>query len=87
VPGSLVHLAGTYKLVPQTIDFSGTLEMDASISQLTTGFKSKLLRIVDPIFAKKDGSGTEIPIRISGVRTNPSFGVDKGRLFKRRDDK
>ena len=61
--------------------------MDATISQMTTGFKSKLLRIVDPIFEKKGGGGTEIPIKISGVRTNPSFGLDKSRLFKRRDDK
>jgi hypothetical protein len=87
VPGSVVHLAGTYALVPQTIDFSGTLEMDATISQMTTGFKSKLLRIVDPIFERKGGGGTEIPIRISGVRTKPSFGVDKARLFKHRDGK
>ena len=87
VPGSLVRLSGTYALVPETIDFSGTLEMDASVSQLTTGFKSKLLRLVDPIFAKKGGGGTEIPIRISGVRSHPSFGVDKGRFFKRRGDK
>jgi hypothetical protein len=87
VPGSIVHLAGTYALVPQTIDFSGTLEMDATISQMTTGFKSKLLRIVDPIFERKGGGGTEIPIKINGVRTNPSFGVDKARLFKHRDGK
>jgi hypothetical protein len=37
--------------------------------------------------AKKGGGGTEIPIRISGVRSHPSFGVDKGRFFKRRGDK
>jgi len=86
VPGSIVRLAGTYKLVPQTIDFSGTLETDATISQMTTGIKSKLLRVFDPIFERKGGGGTEIPIRISGVRNNPSFGIDKGRLFKRRGD-
>lgn len=87
VPGSLVRLSGTYALVPETIDFSGTLEMDATVSQLTTGFKSKLLRVVDPIFAKKGGGGTEIPIKINGVRSHPSFGLDKARLFKRRGDK
>jgi hypothetical protein len=87
VPGSIVRLSGTYKLVPETIDFSGTLEMDATVSQLTTGFKSKLLRVFDPLFERKGGGGTEIPIRISGVRTHPSFGVDKSRLFKRRGDK
>jgi len=87
VPGSVVRLAGTYKLVPQTIDFSGTLETDATISQMTTGIKSKLLRVFDPIFERRSGGGTEIPIRISGQRNNPSFGIDKGRLFKHRDEK
>jgi hypothetical protein len=84
VPGSLVRLSGTYALVPETLDFRGTLETDATVSQLTTGFKSKLLRVVDPIFAKKGGGGTEIPIRINGFRSHPWFGLDKGRFFKRR---
>lgn len=87
VPGSLVRLSGTYALVPETIDFSGTLEMDAKMSQLTTGFKSKLLSVLDPVFAKKGGGGTEIPIKISGVRRDPSFGLDMRRLFKRRSGK
>src|SRR5207237_9715371 len=84
VPGSLVRLAGTYNLIPETLNFSGTLSMDAPISETTTGYKRRLLRIVDPIFAKKGGGGTEIPIKIEGARNNPSFGIDKGRLFKRR---
>ena len=87
VPGSLVRLSGTYGLVRETIDFRGTLEMDATVSQLTTGYKSKLLKFLDPVFAKKGGGGTELPIKINGVRTNPSFGLDAGRLFKRRGDK
>lgn len=86
VPGSLVRLTGTYDLLPETVNFTGTVLMDATISQMTTGFKSKLLKIIDPIFAKKGGGGTEIPIKISGSRNNPSFGLDKGGLFKRRND-
>ena len=84
VPGSLVSLSGSYELVPETLNFTGTLSMDARISQLTTGFKGKLLKIVDPLFEKRGGGGTEIPLKISGNRKNPSFGLDKGRFFKRR---
>jgi len=79
-----VRLAGSYDLVPETINFTGTLVTDAKVSQMTTGFKSKLLRIVDPLFEKRGGGGTEIPLKISGSRKNPSFGLDKGRFFKRR---
>jgi hypothetical protein len=57
--------------------------MDATISQTTTGFKRMLLKAIDPIFEKKGGGGTEVPIKISGRRTNPSFGLDKSRLLKR----
>jgi hypothetical protein len=86
IPGALVRLAGTYDLVPETLNFTGTLFMDATISQTTTGFKSTLLKMVDPIFEQKGGGGSEIPIKISGNRNNPSFGLDKGRFFKRRNE-
>jgi hypothetical protein len=87
VPGALVRMSGTYALVPETIDFRGTVLLDATVSQMTTGMKSKLLKVVDPIFGRKGGGGSEIPITISGVRSNPSFGLDKARVFKRGGDK
>jgi hypothetical protein len=86
VPGALVDLSGSYDLVAENLNFGGTLTMDATISQMTTGFKSKLLKIVDPLFEKKGGGGSEIPLKITGSRKNPSFGLDKGRFFKRRGD-
>jgi hypothetical protein len=82
VPGALVHLSGSYGLTSERIDFSGTLNMDAKVSETTTGIKSVLLKAVDPLFKGKHG-GSQIPIRISGTRGNPSFGLDKGRLFNR----
>ena len=87
VPGALVRISGTYALVPETIDFRGTVLMDATISQMMTGMKSKLLKVIDPLFEKKGGGGAEIPFTITGVRSNPSFGLDKARFFKRRGDK
>jgi hypothetical protein len=42
---------------------------------MVTGWKSLLLKPVDPFFAK-DGAGTEVPISITGTRSNLHFGVD-----------
>jgi hypothetical protein len=82
IPGSVVRLSGTYAIKPEALDFKGTLFMDAKISETMTGFKSLLLKVVDPLFSGENG-GSEIPIRISGQRESPSFGLDKGRIFKR----
>ncbi len=84
IPGAKVELAGDYALKPQTLDFKGRVLLDAKISQTVTGFKSLLLKAVDPIFRRKDGNnGSTIPIRIGGTRSDPAFGVDLGRVFKR----
>lgn len=82
VPGSLVRLSGTYGLKSEEIDFKGTLFMDAKISETVGGFKGVLLKVVDPLFKSENG-GSEIPIKISGGRENPTFGLDKGRIFKK----
>jgi hypothetical protein len=42
---------------------------------MTTGVKSKLLKLVDPFFAK-DGAGAVIPIRITGTKSSPKFGLN-----------
>ena len=46
----------------------------AKVSQTTTGWKSVLLKAVDPIFKRKN-VGAEIPIHISGTPDKPSFGL------------
>ena len=83
VAGASVRLAGDYGLVSETIDFQGTLFMDVKVSDTTTGIKHVLLKLVDPLF-KREGGGSAIPIRITGTRTEPSFGLDKGRVFSRK---
>ena len=85
VPGARVELAGTYALKPETLDFKGQLLLDAKISQTMTGWKSLLLKVVDPLFKQKDGSGSAIPIKISGSRNAPDFGLDVRRVFRRED--
>jgi hypothetical protein len=82
VPGARVELAGHYALQRETFDFRGRLLMDAKISQTTRGFKSLLLKVVDPLFKRK-GGGSSVPIKITGTRDKPEFGLDVGRVFKR----
>jgi hypothetical protein len=82
VPGAQVKLVGRYALERETIDFKGDLLMTAKVSQTVGGFKSLLLKIVDPLF-KGPGGGSSIPIAISGTRSDPKFGIDLHRVFKR----
>lgn len=82
VPGARVELAGDYALKLETLDFRGHLLMDAKISETKRGFKSLLLKVVDPLFKRK-GGGSSVPIKITGTRDQPNFGLDVGRVFKR----
>jgi hypothetical protein len=59
------------------MEFHGTAKLEAKLSETTTGFKSFLLKAVDPFFKKKD-AGAVIPIKITGTREKPSFGLDLG---------
>lgn len=83
VPGAAVRLTGRYGLESENIDFVGSLYMDAKISQTTTGWKSLLLKMVDPLF-RRDGK-TVVPIKIQGTRNAPAFGLDAKRVFNRDD--
>ena len=73
VPGARVELAGAYGLKAESLDFKGQLLLDAKISQTMTGWKSLVLKVVDPLFKQKDGSGSAIPIKIVGSRNAPDF--------------
>lgn len=81
VPGTQAEMTGRYSLDGQTFDFHGTLRLDAKLSDLTTGWKSILLKPVDPFF-EKHGAGTELPFKIGGTRQAPQFGLD----FHRKND-
>ena len=75
VPGAFIQLSGTYGLRTEELDFHGTARMDAKLSQMTTGFKSLLLKVADPFF-RKDGAGAVLPIKITGTRSAPQFGLE-----------
>lgn len=74
VPGVSISLDGTYGLPDKRLDFHGTARLDAKLSQTTTGFKSFLLKALDPFFSKKK-AGAAIPIKIGGTLESPSFGL------------
>jgi hypothetical protein len=79
VPGAKLDLAGTYAVRSEALDFRGTVRMEAKLSELTTGFKSFLLKAVDPLVRRKDV--TVIPITVSGTAAKPDFGLDVKRAF------
>ena len=83
VPGAKVELVGAYGLKNEAIDFKGRLLLDAKVSETVTGVKSMLLKVVDPLFKQEDGTGSAIPIKISGSRNAPQFGLDAKRVLKK----
>ena len=84
VTGAQVALNGKYGLDKENLDFHGKLRMEAKISQTTTGLKSFVLKAVDPFF-RKDGK-TELPIKVTGQRDHPSFGLDLGHKEKEKGE-
>jgi hypothetical protein len=76
MPGATVALTGEYSLDGERFEFEGKLRTDAKVSQMVVSkWKSILLKPVDPFF-KKNGAGAEIPVKISGTRTAPKFGMN-----------
>jgi len=84
VPGAQIALNGVYTLDGNQFDFHGKARLKATVSQMVTGWKSILLIPIDPIFSKH-GAGTEVPISITGTRSDPQFGLDFGRKDKDKD--
>jgi hypothetical protein len=76
LPGADVKLAGEYSLDGQRFEFEGKMRTGAKVSQMVASrWKSVLLKPVDPFF-KKNGAGAEIPVKISGTKSAPKFGLD-----------
>jgi hypothetical protein len=75
VPGAAVKLSGSYDLRTEVLDFHGHLMLDAKLSKTTTGAKSFFLKGFDPFF-KSSGGRSSLPIKITGTRLKPGFGLD-----------
>jgi hypothetical protein len=78
VPGAGVDLTGSYGVDSGALNFRGKLLLLAKLSQTVTGVKSFFLKAVDPFFKGKNGekAGTVLPIKITGTRDHPAFGLD-----------
>jgi hypothetical protein len=80
MPGARVNVNGQFMMESQALDFRGTVQLDAKLSQLTTGVKSFLLRTVDGLFRHEDV--TVVPITIGGTADKPKIGLDVGKAIK-----
>ncbi len=74
-PGAAIVLNGVYTLNGGQLNFNGKARLDAKLTQMVTGWKSLLLKPLDPIFSK-GGAGTVIPIDVTGTRSRPHIGLD-----------
>jgi hypothetical protein len=78
VQGIDATFSGNYSLDGQQFDFSGNAKLQATVSQMFTGWKSTLLKPLDPFF-KRHGAGTYVPFRVSGTKEAPKFGIELGK--------
>ncbi len=74
VPGATVLLDGVYSMDGNVFEFKGHLRTQAKASQLVSGWKSWLLKPIDPLL-EKNGAGVELPISISGTKGNVKMGL------------
>jgi hypothetical protein len=75
IRGAEVRVGGNYTLRGAGLNFTGHLRLEAPLSMTTTGYKSWLLKLVDPFF-RKNGAGAEIPIKLGGTAHSPAFGLN-----------
>lgn len=79
LPGASVRLTGIYSLDGNQFEFTGEVRTNAKLSQMVSSkWKSLLLKLVDPFF-HKNGAGAEIPVKISGTKSAPKFGLNLGK--------
>jgi hypothetical protein len=75
VPGASAMMSGTYNLESERVDLQGPVRLDAPLSQATTGVKSFLLKIVQPLAHKKKQKGSTVEVKVTGTYHSPSFTV------------
>jgi hypothetical protein len=76
IPGAHARLHGTYSIIePYRINLHGYMRVETKISKTTSGMKSFVLKIIDPIFKKKK-KGEIVPVHVLGTFEKPNFGLD-----------
>ena len=75
MPGAQVQMEGKIELVGSTFEFHGKVRTEATVSQMTTGWKSLLLGPFDKLL-KKNGAGAELPIMVTGTHSTYDLRLD-----------
>jgi hypothetical protein len=68
IPGAKAEMSGQVQLVGSTYEFQGKVRTEATASQMTTGWKSLLVKPFDGLL-KKNGAGLELPIKVTGTKS------------------
>ncbi len=80
VPGATASLSGTYDLLREEVNLHGVAHLQNTLSKTVGahGFKSFLLKIVQPFVEKRRGRGADVPIKITGRWGKTNLSLDFG---------
>jgi AsmA-like C-terminal region len=73
-PGTLAEIEGTYNLLDTGVKLRGVLHTSGKLADTTAGFKSLVLKALNPLVKKKNI--TVVPFEINGTSRNPAFSLD-----------
>ncbi|MBV8894002.1 MAG: hypothetical protein JO266_18880 [Acidobacteria bacterium] len=74
VPGARASMQGTFNVINQRINLRGVLELDAKISDTTSGFKGFVLKAISP-FVTKNKPRQPLPVSVTGTYDHPDYSV------------
>jgi hypothetical protein len=75
LPGADAHLHRTFSLLNTRIHFTGKADLQRHISRAATGWKSALLKPLNPFFRHND-AGAIVSIAVVGNATHPKITQD-----------
>ena len=81
MPGAEIVLHGAYAMDGNAYEFMGHVRTQATMSEMTTGWKSALLKPFNKLL-EKNGAGVELPIEIHGAGSDVHFGL----AFNKKDE-
>lgn len=74
LPGAKADVHGTFNIVNERISMHGIVQLQAKLSNTTSGFKSFLIKVLNP-FINKDKPQEPLPVAVSGTYSHPQFSV------------
>lgn len=84
VQGADVRLNGTHSLRSKLLNLAGEVRLKATVSKTVGGFKSWLLKPLDPLL-RRNGAGTRLVIRVEGTQDQPMVGLEMGKTLRGSD--